>query len=695
MGKTKFAIFILSIIVLTIVLPYSSEGVPLDYWNWRNPLPQGSYLTKVEYLNGIFVAVGENGAIVTSSDGVSWIARNSGTNEPLCDVAYGNGLFVAVGTGGIILTSPDAEVWTIRKPAQKGPPYTIHLLNVSYVNGVFAATGDGVVYTSHDGVDWILTTIEGYGYIGKVISGNGIYITVGRTQGTDHILVSSDGTSWAVAPMPDTFQRVYALSYVNGTFMIWGQAASVSLYWGETLYASFNGMEWTAQHAEAYGISKVVYGNGIFVAAESGSTYGPVKISWNGLWWLDMSESAQDVTYGNGMFAAVGRDGSIVTSTDGMNWTSHVTRQTTLNLLDVEFGNNAFVAVGTNQFWLTIEGNYIVTSREGVNWAVIPVMSNPLHRIAFLNGTFVALGMEGDLLTSLDGVQWGKPALGATGWLEEAAYGNGVFVVVGWGDTVLTSLDGITWIVRYSGLHVNFNGVIFAEGMFVATGHIPDSSAPPCWFGLCAPTSYGTILTSFDGINWTQRYLDTNYSSFSPVEYRNNEFVVVDWMDSTTLTSPDGINWTTHTNITPDYCVPWEDIGIREIHSFTYGNNTFLAVGASGMILQSNALGGACAATLSSDLTLHVPIINFNGTYLWCNAACEVSADGSFMCRITDYGEANPYAFSDCQPSKLSPDFALQVPSGIYNNISYRVEFEYVPTTDGQMWFKLSSCCPY
>jgi hypothetical protein len=454
-------------------------------------------------------------------------------------------------------------------------------------------------------------------------------------------------------------------------------------------------MEWTAQHAEAYGISKVVHGNGKFVAVESGSVNnGPVKTSTNGLWWLDTTENAQDVTYGNGMFAAVGRYGSIVTSTDGVNWTSHVTRQTTLNLLDVAHGNNAFVAVGTNQFWHTIEGNYIVTSREGVNWTVIPITSNPLHRIAFLNGTFVALGTEGDLLTSSDGVKWRKPALGTTGWLEEAAYGNGVFAVVGSDDTVLTSLDGITWIVRHSGLSVNFNGIIFAEGMFVASGHIPDSSAPPCWFPECPPAHYGTILTSSDGINWTQRYLDINHSLLSPIQYRNDEFVVRDSMDGTTLTSPNGIDWTMQTNSPlPVYCIPWEDTGIQSVA--TNGNDTFVAVGSSGMILQSNVLGGACAATLSSTLALHVPIINFNGTYLFGNANCEVRTDDSIMCRLTDYGEANPYDFSSCQPSKLSSDLALQVPFGLYNDIPYSADFEYVPTADGEMWFKLSSHCPY
>jgi hypothetical protein len=46
---------------------------------------------------------------------VSWTARTSGTsNWLLFGVTYGNGLFVAVGDGGTILTSPDGVSWTAR-----------------------------------------------------------------------------------------------------------------------------------------------------------------------------------------------------------------------------------------------------------------------------------------------------------------------------------------------------------------------------------------------------------------------------------------------------------------------------------------------------------------------------------------------------------------------------------------------------
>ncbi|AFV77252.1 hypothetical protein Theos_2262 (plasmid) [Thermus oshimai JL-2] len=68
-------------------------------WTWRS-----GPLFDVTYGNGLFVAVG--GAILTSSDGVTWTRQSSGTSNDLYAVTYGGGLFVAVGGLGTILTSP-------------------------------------------------------------------------------------------------------------------------------------------------------------------------------------------------------------------------------------------------------------------------------------------------------------------------------------------------------------------------------------------------------------------------------------------------------------------------------------------------------------------------------------------------------------------------------------------------------------
>jgi hypothetical protein len=60
----------------------------------------------VTYGNGLFVAVGDVGTILTSPNGVRSTEQASGTSNSLYGVAYGNGTFVAVGEDGAILTSP-------------------------------------------------------------------------------------------------------------------------------------------------------------------------------------------------------------------------------------------------------------------------------------------------------------------------------------------------------------------------------------------------------------------------------------------------------------------------------------------------------------------------------------------------------------------------------------------------------------
>ena len=86
-------------------------------WNTKHTKKDGTLLGK--YKNGkwivkLFVSVGEDGIIFTSSDGNSWTERTSGTSEDLYEVTYGNGLFVVVGEDGTIITSPDEYFWTER-----------------------------------------------------------------------------------------------------------------------------------------------------------------------------------------------------------------------------------------------------------------------------------------------------------------------------------------------------------------------------------------------------------------------------------------------------------------------------------------------------------------------------------------------------------------------------------------------------
>src|SRR5438477_742162 len=82
----------------------------LDSWFTRMSTNQRT-LNSVAYGNGRFIAVGQSGTILLSSNGASWTGCNSGTLQNLSGVVYGSNTFVAVGNH-ITLTSRDGIVWT-------------------------------------------------------------------------------------------------------------------------------------------------------------------------------------------------------------------------------------------------------------------------------------------------------------------------------------------------------------------------------------------------------------------------------------------------------------------------------------------------------------------------------------------------------------------------------------------------------
>jgi hypothetical protein len=744
MGKTKFSFFTLFLIILTIALPYTTKASPLDCWNWRNPLPQGNTLMKIEYLNGMFVAVGDSGSIITSTDGqnwttaenIDWIAWNSNNTVILRDVTYGNGLFVAVGNDRTIVTSSDGVNWTIRSRA---PNRSDDLYHVSCVNGSFYAASDfGVILTSIDGIHWVPVEADSQWKVNnKIINGNGVSVTVGYT-GIDKwknntILYSPSGVTWT--PVFQLGTHEYAIEYAtalmraDGLFIVWGYASANGVNVGR-VFVSSDGLTWTAHDFETPSpISDAAYGNGILVASIYG---GGIMTSFDGLHWTDISlepdEYIYDMSCGEGTFVAVGGNGAILASQDGVHWApknSSVTvpvpflsSRGTYYLNSTAYGNSTFVVVGGYPGDFTISDNHIFTSTDGMTWTESQQMTGPLSHISYINNTFIALGFDGDIWTSPDGVNWSERNSGTTKQLSGVAYGNDVFVIVGSGGTILTSADTTSWTPRGSGLSSNdFHGITFANGIFLAVGNLV-RPIEPCEFGECPPLLYPTIFTSADGIEWTQRYLGTPYAVLYDIVYGNNSFVAVG-SRGTVITSYDGINWTikdyvvegsitsvvyalgtfvavskTHASliITSADGVEWTfSSSPGSMNDITFGNNTFLAVGGNGLIIQTDFLSGACTATLSSDLSLHVPFIVFNDDYLWGNASCLVNDGGSVMCMLTNYGSANPSFVNDCEASVLSSDMRLHVPYGIYNNLSYHADFEHIPSSDGQMWFKLLS----
>ncbi|HUL64568.1 MAG TPA: hypothetical protein VLW55_08115 [Burkholderiaceae bacterium] len=110
---------------------------------------------------GIYIAVGPNANIATSTDGVTFTASAApiGFTTDLNAVATyttNPGVvtlkMVAVGAGGASIVSSDGQVWTLGTSFDAAAPT---LRGVSLNLGVFLAVGDGgVVQTTTDGIAW-------------------------------------------------------------------------------------------------------------------------------------------------------------------------------------------------------------------------------------------------------------------------------------------------------------------------------------------------------------------------------------------------------------------------------------------------------------------------------------------------------------------------------------------------------------
>ena len=98
------------------------------------------------------IAVGRNGTILTSPDGINWASRISGTTEPLFGITYAKSQFVAVGDNGIILTSPDSINWV--DCGNTGIPTLRDIIYVGSPNMVIEDNGISWNFTTLSSVPW-------------------------------------------------------------------------------------------------------------------------------------------------------------------------------------------------------------------------------------------------------------------------------------------------------------------------------------------------------------------------------------------------------------------------------------------------------------------------------------------------------------------------------------------------------------
>jgi hypothetical protein len=303
------------------------------------------------------------------------------------------------------------------------------------------------------------------------------------------------------------------------------------------------------------------------------------------------------ITFGNGRFVAVGGQpdthaisGRIITSEDGITWTSrdHSTSNAVFN--SVIYGNGRFIAAGGNR------NATIASSSDGVSW--IPwywtQATNDIHvpfftGVAFGNGRYVAIYGTSDGLST--------------------------------GTAIAISTNGTTWTQNtHSGPGRGAGILTFGNGVFVAVGGYQSGSGGSPTYQI----NHAIIWTSPDGVNWTQRGNYTNgvdLPGFSYVAYGGGQFVaggtIVDsytpQLDPLIYSSPDGTNWVSH------------DVKFA-LSSMTFGNGQFIGVGF-GTSMRSGVIG-KLGASLSPNTGVQGTITGVTGQNYLIQSSTDLASWG-------------------------------------------------------------------
>ena len=235
--------------------------------------------------------------------------------------------------------------------------------------GLFVAAGAGnvapAVSNSPDGLKWTNTqsTLNGYDfYVALVAATDKPIIVSGQ-------LVSNDGgITWNNSNYPLNLQFVeYPVQYIwytNGQF--------IGSY-GSQLASSGDGYSWTVLDTNLTGYTFVkTYNNSVYVGIRVPEFYGFIEVPIGELvystdlinWTYTAISDISDVTFGNGLFVAIGSS-SVYTSTDGGNWVSATPIPFTSSYQKIIFGNGLFLSFQYDTFTTTTD---VFRSTDGSNW---------------------------------------------------------------------------------------------------------------------------------------------------------------------------------------------------------------------------------------------------------------------------------------------------------------------------------------
>ena len=378
------------------------------------------------------------------------------------------------------------------------------------------------------------------------------------------------------------------------------------------------------------------------------------------------------------LFAAVGHN-TVMTSPDGMTWTSGTMPSGEWNAITWSPERNMFVVVG---FGHAESGNDVVTSSDGIVWtsqttpAFTPI-ENPTpgeetsygmwNSVVWSSGRglFVAVGQNftnssnESIMTSPDGVVWSfqNNVIDAVWTSVTWAPSLGRFVAVGYDNRTISSSDGITWDASLPIGSVEGMGEGSIAGGWRSISWSPELAL---FVAVSEQLNERVTITSADGISWTPRAGVTGHYDWQSITWSPELgiFTAVS-VSNAFMTSPDGVTWT---DITPPANKPWSSIAWSpELGIFVVVANSGHGVSAASsdkviplISAVSSGTPDAVTATItwatdiSADTQVHYGTTSEYGSFTALNSALTVSHSatltGLTSCTEYHYQARSSYA---------------------------------------------------
>ena len=257
--------------------------------------------------------------------------------------------------------------------------------------------------------------------------------------------ISGDIEDWSLASLPDTSDANNQWNdFVSGKGVI--VAVRERSTAGRIAYSTDDGESWSWATDPISGggeYTAVTYGNGMFIAAQTGTSYAYSYngIDWvEGTWNVDSNVAITNLRYGNGMFVAIISYGRrpVMYSSDGISWTNASEEGLPTPSQNYSVPKNSMV-FADGKFVLNLSASNsnhrIAHSVDGVNWTLYTVSENVRNskNMVYGNGVY---GMIKDvnnklIVYSSNAIDWTEGTVDITDNFSSIGFGGGIFVAVG------------------------------------------------------------------------------------------------------------------------------------------------------------------------------------------------------------------------------------------------------------------------